>query len=61
MRLELLVQNIILHTKREFLLSEAKAFMKLLKTRKNVASLIQNCQLYSNLYVTCQGREDLEE
>ena len=32
------------------------------KTQKKVASLKQDCQLYSNLYVACQNREgDLEE
>ena len=68
MRLELLEQNSILHTKREFLFSEAKVFMKLLnatskslykntntavtsKTQKKVASLKQNCQLYSVSYI----------
>ena len=79
MRLELLEQNSILHTKREMLFSEAKVFMKLLnatrcpwikrqtllsylKHRKKVASLKQDCQLYSNLYVACQNcEEDLEE
>ena len=79
MRLEILEQNSILHTKREFLFSEAKVFMKLLnatsfrcikikntavisKTQKKVASLKQDCQLYSNLYLACQNREgDIEE
>ena len=32
------------------------------KTQKKVASLKQDCQLYSSLYVACQNREgDLEE
>ena len=79
MGLELLQQNSILYTKREFLFSEAKLFMKLLnvtschciKTQtllsyiqnpEKVASLKQDCQLYSYLYVTCQNREgNLEE
>ena len=73
MRLELFEQSSILHTKREFLFSEAKVFMKLLnatschcikiqrlvisKTQKKVWSLKQDCQLHSNLYVASQNRE----
>ena len=31
------------------------------KTQKKVASLKQDYQLYSNFYVACQNREDLEQ
>ena len=78
MRLEILEQNSILYTKREFLSLEAKVFMEPLKATscpcikiqnfchiqntEKVASLKQDCQLYSNLYVACQNRQgDLEK